>query len=379
MIFLCPKFWRNHSIFCNFVGKYILFMPTCRIHIVALPYYEAGKCLSGFMAQALGRSMTLRPEQTNEVDVNAVRAYDWQGRHVGYASALDQSEVKQALRGSGRHSLRGRVVEVNEEHKYLMFECSVETVGEVEDLYPDARYLDWMYSGPTLKPTPEMVTLEYMTDEIFERLCEYEEWNDDEKNDFLQLGARFCKLSRYDLSGNMFDYRRRLCLRLMDINDETLMPLVEELKMAFGRTGRDLHGGEVLEYWIRVLSEPKMVCPLFANRKEFDVKVIRGQLKKFPCSMYDEWKENRKRFVTKLLYMHVPRQVLWAFVSGIAYCEAIDARKQAKSKVKNEGGGKSVKRVPGGKSFEKPIGQLIEHVDKIEYTNIIGNKNGEEE
>lgn len=354
-------------------------MPTCRIHIVALPYYEAGECLSGFMAQALGRSMTLRPEQTNEVDANAVRAYDWQGRHVGYASAMDQSEVRQALRGSGRHSLRGHVVEVNEEHKYLVFECNVKTVGEVEDLYPDARYLDWVYSGPTLKPTSEMVTLEYMMDEISERLDEHEEWDDEERKDFVQLAIRFCNYSRYDLSGDMFDYRRRLCLRLMDINDETLMPIVEELKMAFGRTGRDLHGGEVLKYWIRVLSEPKMVCPLFANRKEYDDKVVKEQLKKFPESMYDEWKDNRERFVTKLFYMHVPRQVLWALVSGIAYCEAMDAREQAQRKVKNEGGGKSVMRVTGGKSFEKPIGQLIEHVDKIEYNNIIGNKNGEEE
>ena len=354
-------------------------MPTCRIHIVALPYYEAGECLSGFMAQALGRSMTLRPEHTNEVDVNAVRAYDWQGRHVGYASAMDQSEVKKALRGSGRHSLRGHVVEVNEEHKYLVFECSVKTVGEVEDLYPNARYLDWVYSGPTLKPTPEMVTLEYMIDEISERLDEHEGWSGEERNDFLQLATRFCHLSRYDLSGEMFDYRRRLCLRLMDMADEALMPLVEELKMAFGRTGRDLHGGEVLEYWIRVLSEPKMVCPLFANRKEFDVDVIREELKKFPESMYDEWKENRERFVTKLLYMHVPRQVLWALVSGIAYCEAMDARQQAHSKVKNGGEGKSVMRVTGGKSFEKPVGQFIEHVDKIEYNNIIKNKYGEEE
>lgn len=314
-------------------------MPTCRIHIVALPYYEAGECLSGFMAQALGRSMTLRPEQTNEVDVNAVRAYDWLGRHVGYASAMDQSEVRQALRGSGRHSLRGRVIEVNEEHKYLVFECNVKTVGEVEDLYPDARYLDWVYSGPTLKPTSEMVTLEYMMDEISERLDEHEEWDDGERKDFVQLAMRFCNYSRYDLSGEMCDYRHRLCLRLMDMADEALMPIVEELKMAFGRTGRDLHGGVVLEYWIRVLSEPKMVRPLFVNRQEFDVEVIKEQLKRFPESMYEEWKENRERFVTKLLYMHVPRQVLWALVSGIAYCEAIGAPKLTLKRERNEDDG----------------------------------------
>lgn len=311
-------------------------MPTCRIHIVALPYYEAGKCLSGFMAQALGRIMTLRPEQTNEMDVNAIRAYDWRGRHVGYVSVADQLEVRRALQGSGRHSLRGHVAEVNEEHKYVVFECNVETVGEVEDLYPNARYMDWIYSGPTLMPTTEMLTLEYMMDEIDERLDEYAVWSEGEKDDFIQLAISFCDLSRYDLSGEMCDYRRRLCLRLMDISDESLIPLVDELKMAFGRTGRDLHGGVVLKYWMRVLSNPKMVESLLENSEEYDVEVIREQLKKFPWSMYTRWKENRESFVTKLLYMHIPRHVLWSFVSGVAYCESMDAREQAQNKVKNE-------------------------------------------
>ena len=51
-------------------------MLTSRLHIVALPYYEAGECLSEFLAEAQGRAMTLRPEPTNEFDANAIRAYD---------------------------------------------------------------------------------------------------------------------------------------------------------------------------------------------------------------------------------------------------------------------------------------------------------------
>ncbi len=329
-------------------------MPTCRTHIVALPYYEAGKCLSGFMAQALGRIMTLRPEQTNEMDVNAVRAYDWRGRHVGYVSVADQVEVRRALQGSGRHSLRGRVVEVNEEHKFVMFECSVETVGEVEDLYPNARYMDWIYTGPILMPTTEMLTLEYMTDEIDERLDEYASWGEEEKDDFLQLANSFCNLSRYDLSGEMCDYRRRLCLKLMNISDEAFMPLVEELKMAFGRTGRDLHGGVVLEYWMRVLSNPEMVEPLLEKSEDFDVEVIREQLKRFPWSMYKRWKKNRESFVTKLLYMHIPRRVLWSFVSGIAYCESMDALERAQKQERHNEAIKDVVRLTELNAFINP-------------------------
>ena len=57
-------------------------MLTSILRIVALPYYEAGGCLGEFLAEAQGRSMTLRPEPTNDFDANAIRAYDWQGRHV---------------------------------------------------------------------------------------------------------------------------------------------------------------------------------------------------------------------------------------------------------------------------------------------------------
>ena len=37
--------------------------------------------------------------------------------------------------------------------------------------------------------------------------------------------------------------------------------------------------------------------------------------------MYFEWKSAPERFVSKLYYMHIPRQVIWSFVSGIAFVE----------------------------------------------------------
>ena len=294
---------------------------TCSLPIVALPYYEVGECLGEFLAETQGRAMTLRPEPTNDVDALAIRAYDWQGRHVGYVASSDLSVCWQALHGSGRHSLRGHVVAVNAEHKCVVFECHVEVLGEVEELYPIIPYLEWSYTGPVLKPTQEMVTLEYMTDEIDERLDEQERWGDAEHEDFLMLTNRFCSLSKYDLSSEMADYRRRLCLRLMDTKDDSFLPLVDELTLAFGRTGRETHGGAVLDYWMRVLSDSKTVKGLYGCRHDYDESAVRAELERFPEGMYNVWVENRERFVTRLLYLHVPRRVLWQFVSGIAFLE----------------------------------------------------------
>lgn len=273
--------------------------------------------------------MTIRPDPTNDVDPHAFGAYDWEGRHVGYVSRNDLDDAWRALRGSGRHSLRGRITEVHANHKYLVFECSVEAMGEAVNLYPPTPYLEWEYCGPTLKPTQQMVTLEYMMDEISECLDEHNTWTDDDGSNFLKLAERFCELSKYDLSGDMTDYRQHLCSRLRGLKDSSLLPLIEELQMAAGRAGRETHGGSVLDYWMQILAEPKIVKSLLVHRREYDIERIREQLEQFPDSMYNEWIENRELFVSKMLYRHIPRQVLWRFVLGIAFCEAIAAREKA--------------------------------------------------
>ena len=285
-------------------------MISSKIHIVALPYYEVGGCLGEFLAQAQGRAMTLRPDPANAFDPYAICAYDWQGRHVGYVSNHDVGDTWRTLRGSGRKSLRGRVVEVNSQHHCLLFECHVETLGEVGDLYPTASYLEWTYTGPVLKATQELVTLEYMMDEISERLDEFEGWSQEER----------CEMS---------DYRRRLCLRLMEIDDSGFRELTEELKMAFGRTGREVHGGEVLSYWMRIITEPKTIRPLLACRNDYDADKVHRELEAFPESMFEQWLEDKDHFVAKLLYMHIPRKVLWQLVSGIAFYEAVKRREKS--------------------------------------------------
>ena len=306
-------------------------MPTVGLHIVALPYYEVGECLGEFLAEAQGRAMTLCPDPANDFDMRAICAYDWQGRHIGYVASHDLKEAWQTLRGSGRKSLRGRVVEVSSEHKCVVFECKVETLGEVGELYPVESYQEWTYTGPVLKATPEMAKLDYMMDEINERLDEYERWSDEERIDFMTLAMRFCHFSRYDISGEMSDFRRRLCLRLMEIDKGVFYELTEELKMSFGRAGRETQGGEVLDYWMRLMSNPKIIKPLLVVRHEYDADEIRLQLECFPESMFQEWIENKENFVAKLLYMHIPREVLWRFISGIAFYEAVSVRQKSES------------------------------------------------
>ena len=78
---------------CLYDSKKVKEMYTCSLHIVALPYYEVGECLGDFFAEADGRALTLRPEPTNDYDAQAIQAFDWQGRHVGYVASPDLLEA----------------------------------------------------------------------------------------------------------------------------------------------------------------------------------------------------------------------------------------------------------------------------------------------
>ena len=132
---------------------------------------------------------------------------------------------------------------------------------------------------------------------------------------------RFAKCSKYDISAEMNDYRRSLIIKLRDSKIEELNGATEELEMAFGRSGRETMGGEVLDFWMRQMQSKETMRQLMVHRREYDAAVIEQELEQFPESMYYVWKENRDLFVSKILYMHIPRESLWRFVSGIAYVE----------------------------------------------------------
>lgn len=298
-------------------------MPSLQLHIVGFPYRKdiAGH-VSEFLAEAPGRDMTVRVQRDNEADTLAVRAFDWQGRHVGFVSKDDLPQAWGALQASGRKSLRGRIVSTDIEHPCAIFECFVpEGYAPVAELYPQQPFLEWHYNGPVLDYPEELDALDYMMDEIDDRLSEQQEWDGDDLGNFQLLMQRFLRNSLFDISGEMDAYRRRLITRCRQTGMAELEALADELSMAGGRTGRETSGGCVLEYWMGVIAAEPMSSPLLVRQHLYDVEAIEAELKQFPDEMYYEWQHNRSHFVSKLYYKHIPREVLWQFVSGIAFVE----------------------------------------------------------
>ena len=224
----------------------------------------------------------------------------------------------------------------NIEHPCAIFECMVpDDYTPAVELYPQKPFTEWTYSGPMLDFPEELDALDYMMDEIDDRLYERHDWSKDDLHNFILLLERFTHESIYDISSETNDYRRRLLTRLRDTKIQALQTLADELNMMSGRTGRETSGGCVLDFWTRVIASEEMRKSLMVHQHQYDAEKVEEELKLFPDCMYYEWLRDRQHFVSKLFYKHIPREVLWCFVSGIAFVEmkkAIDLTKQAKEK-----------------------------------------------
>ena len=302
-------------------------MSIIQLNIVGIPYRkDLYGHVSEFLAEAPGHAMTLRPESANDNDKVAVRAYDWLGRHVGYVSYNLLPIVWGALRCTENFKLRGLIVSSNIKHPCITFECSVPGYkGPATDLYPQKIFLEWKYTGPVLDVPEEFDNLVYMRDEIMDRLGERDDWDDEAQANFIALVKRFAAYLKYDISGEMSDYRKHLIEMLTDIGDCEFQEVIDELTMSAGRTGRETTCGSVLEFWKEQMQSADTRKHLMVHQRKYNAKTVEKELEEFPENLYFEWKANPERFVSKLYYRHIPREVIWRFVSGIAFVEMTNA------------------------------------------------------
>lgn len=311
-------------------------MAKYNLHIVALPYldlkpwFEASDTerIAAFYDEAMGRTFTFRVSEANNVDVKAVIAYDWKGRRVGYVKDSERMMALAMMSCSGRKSLRGRVAEVNAEHKCLTVEVESEWDGKQFEMGLDETFLKWHYSGPMMKETEEMESLCFMMDEIDERLEEMELWTETDWADFHDLMENFCRVTKLDISAEMINYRKQLTRKL---EDRGLKELAFKVELENGRAGSGSKSGDVKDYWLHLLTSQGRGSKLYAEREKHSVAEIERQLMEFPDDLYNTWVNNRDQFVAKVYYMHIPKQVLWGFLSGIAFVEMMRRGNQGAS------------------------------------------------
>ena len=311
-------------------------MATFDLHIVALPYldlkpwFEASDTerIAAFYDEAMGRTFTFRVSEANNVDVKAVIAYDWKGRRVGYVKDNERMMALAMMSHSGRKSLRGRVAVVNAEHKCLTVEVQSDWDGKQFEMGLDETFLKWHYSGPMMKETEEMESLCFMMDEIDERLEEMELWTETDWADFHDLMENFCRVTKLDISAEMINYRKQLTRKL---EEKGMKELAFKVELENGHAGSGSKAGDVKDYWLHLLTSQGKGSRLYAEREKYCVADIENELKEFPDNLYNTWVNKSDQFVSKAYYMHIPKQVLWGFLSGIAFVEMMRGGNQVAS------------------------------------------------
>jgi hypothetical protein len=298
-------------------------MIVHQLNIVALPYWEVKHCLDEFYAEAMGRMIVLRAQESNEVDDVAVKAYDWKGRHVGYVASNDRATALAILKVKGSKA-RGEVQKVNAEHACLTIECVADIDKVLPEIYHTKEFEAWEYDGPVMPITEVMDNLEFMADEIRERLTEADEWTEADEGDFTELTERFCETSRYDISGDMCDFRKWLAQQLSARRMDDLAELVGRED---GRAGRECkNGGEVTTYWMELLTGTATASFATMMLTQHSIGKVEEQLRAFPQNLYNVWLNDRERFLSRVLYQHIPRKVMWRLMSGIAFVEHAKAK-----------------------------------------------------
>jgi len=388
-------------------------MAKFDLHIVALPYldlkpwFEASDTerIAAFYDEAMGRTFTFRVSEANNVDVKAVIAYDWKGRRVGYVKDNERMMALAMMSHSGRKSLRGRVAVVNAEHKCLTVEVQSDWDGKQFEMGLDETFLKWHYSGPMMKETEEMESLCFMMDEIDERLEEMELWTETDWADFHDLMENFCRVTKLDISAEMINYRKQLTRKL---EEKGMKELAFKVELENGHAGSGSKAGDVKDYWLHLLTSQGKGSRLYAEREKYCVADIENELKEFPDNLYNTWVNKSDQFVAKVYYMHIPKQVLWGFLSGIAFVQMMRGGDSGKDKErsftlkeiasycekradKNEAKGivsmlnhllrkdgtdeefemvdsieSSFIDIPKGNTYNAPVGQVIQQVNKIE-------------
>lgn len=306
-------------------------MSTIQLHIVGLPYHEIADCMEGFMDEALGKAVTLRAEHDNHADPQAVVAYDWQGRLIGYVCRRQRGLAHKAFACVERERLRTRIVDVDKRHKSLLVEQFVKNCSDTSASLPLLDFSAWHYAGPLLERSRELKRLEVVADSIDDLLEAWPDWSASEREEFACMLELFSSLSLLDISREMTLRRQALARRIETLGVEIDGEVLHSLKRLSCVIGR-LLGNKTMttECWLSMVADEEATKCLVSQASHSDATKVVALLEAFPAGLYHVWQNDRRHFLSRLYYASVPRCQLWQFLSAIVF---VEASKQANSAV----------------------------------------------
>ena len=343
-------------------------MKKLKFHIVGLTHNDVKGREVEYAREAEGRTICLVPDDANPFDMLAVKAYDKQ-LFIGYVSALEGEDVRALIIARKGRNLRTRCLGSNSKEGadeksglQLIVEARVDvSEQEIEqarrEIYDDAIYDGWHYSGPIL-PIDKLtrfsdctMMLEGVINDIIsiqEQLSRDSDSSHDsdssrdsdsaevdknpldadsraaleeELRDNLEEArerlACFLEIQRSDYSREMTQTRNRILNKLYLIDNEEIHRMGEVLTTELGFITSSAYRERAAQSFF-------VDAPIALKQKQtgaYDYKdqldAIEKQLYAFPYSLYPTFKADPVDFLRQVFYKRVPRKMMLQLFSGI--------------------------------------------------------------
>lgn len=287
-------------------------MNKLRIDIVGLSHGDVRNHWQEYVAESIGKKLTLQPQPENIIDRYAVRVREGL-LNIGHVAVTDQDAVYQALKASGLERLQSKVVEYIEEPPLLTVEVDVDGIDSDYDTYDDSAYADWHYDGIPLLP-PKMQQLGDMIIDLEDALKDQTP-----EDEILAMAKILLNEHLYDASREMTRKRYWLEQQLSQRPEPELQAIAKQLREQKGMLMRYESREHVARHlfieWPTKLKHEGLAeyHYTYDNR----LNELEEQLHAFPYQLYDKFLTDPVDFLREVYYKHVSRQYLFPLLSGI--------------------------------------------------------------
>ena len=378
--------------------------------INALSHCDWKDCTAQLVEEVQDKHVVLVAEENN-VDCNAVRVH-FAGKVAGYVCRDDAPVVRALITSEGRQS-RLATVTGHTEGPYYKLKAELDyddTTPLAIDDHLNQLYDAWEYTGPLLPPSVEQKQLEGAVEYLGYVIGGQVGWDDEGRSYF----ETFVRYHRQDYSDEMFNFRHRL-MKFLYGNDNTEHER-KLMERELDEMSRHEHRDGIGRY-IEGLTATEEFWQMLAMQNHIDKNKLQTQMDNFPENLTHVLLEDGSLFCSRLYYIHPRRKVLRQFFSGIALLQFLKQNDLQEKKQQNGTARKftlveivdyckkcvewrnaesivaMLNKLLGriatpedsdlvdsieteffnrrvGNNYYAPVGQVLEHVDRVE------NKNG---
>jgi len=357
-----------------------------------------------FLQRAMGRLIWLHPAP-QLLDEQRVEAFVG-AKQVGCVASEDLNlfwQAMDAVRNSGNSDcdmLQGEIVEV--EDYRLVTRISVPMLEKPRMAANELE--NWEYTGPMMYKTREEVKLEFLTARLSE------DFSILGQEEVMEMLDALCPLIIHDLSREAQSFRKSLQTRLAESSCEELRQASERIEELSRRMGGETMMNKMGEWLKHELTASDEALLMSASKS--NLSHIVAEARKLPKNLFELWHRSPEQMARVLYGMRAARKdirrvlscLVWIelkerefgvhyddsrdwlkFDEMIEYCkqcvswdEARPIVNMMRSHLMKSGlhtGEKlgmieqieaDFKRRGSGNTFNAPVGQVLQHVDKVE-------------